>query len=111
MSIFKDTFRKPIQDQITVRQEALLQRTPVANQYYNSRNAWIRLTSAIEVKDDGGALAKQYILQGGVLNENGTLRSGIGNYDSAYSNTGYRLGIRPMPGITDIDIKTKGTYG
>ena len=116
MSIFKDTFRKPIQDQITARQDALLQRTPVANQYYNSRNAWVRMTSAIEVKGDGGALAKKYILQGGILSEDGKLRSGLDQNDGSYSNTTpsgvtHRLGIRPMPGITDIDIKTKGTYG
>ena len=86
MSIFKDTFKKPIQDQITARQEALLKRTPAANQYYNSRNAWIRMSSGVntwnnpeiinptreQLMDEGNydnSLAKKYILQGGVLNE------------------------------------------
>jgi len=49
-----------------------------------------------------------------LYNEN--LRSGLGDFSNAYSNKGsdgtpYRLGIRPMPGITSVDIKPKGAYG
>ena len=38
-------------------------------------------------------------------------RAGIGNFSNAYSNVGsdgtlYRLGIRPMPGITSVDVKS-----
>jgi hypothetical protein len=69
------------------------------------------------------SLAKKYILQGGTLTENGTLKSGIGsNFENTYSNVStekdangkfipYRLGIRPMPGITGIDVKSRGAYG
>jgi hypothetical protein len=98
----------------------------------NSRNAWIRLSSSVnvyskdvskateaELLDDGNydnSLAKKYVLQGGILN-NGNLRAGLGDFSNAYSNvssdgtTAYRLGIRPMPGITNIDVKSKGAYG
>lgn len=117
MSIFKDTLKQDIQDQLKARQEALIERTPKAIQYYNSRNAWIRMSSAVDVNDDKGALAKKHILQGGILSEKGTLRSGIGTTnDSSYSTTSpggatNRLGIRPMPGITSIEVKSKSAYG
>jgi hypothetical protein len=104
MSIFKDSFKQGVKDQLKARQEAILERTPQALQYYNSRNAWIRVTSSVNV---GGSsdLANKYVLQGGILDSNKKLRAGIGGTDSAYSNKSpdgkdYRLGIHPMPGIT-----------
>ena len=66
----------------------------------------------IEVFDNSSDLASKYILQGGVL-DNGKLKFGIGNNNSsAYSlvtpsGNIHRLGIRPMPGIVDVDIKSK----
>jgi LAS superfamily LD-carboxypeptidase LdcB len=115
MSIFKDTFKKGVQDQLATRQKAIAERTPAAIQYYNARNAWVRLSSSVDVGKDKGALAKKYILQGGTLYQN-SLRAGVGVGDEAYSlnspggNTN-RLGIRPMPGITGMDIQSKGSYG
>jgi len=130
MSIFKDSFNLSIQDQISLRQKALTNRTSKNLTYYNSRNAWIRLSSSVNIYKGSGDiedennytndLAKKYILQGGILNESisgeGQLREGIGDFSKAYStNTSdgrfYRLGIRPMPGIIDVDIKSKGAYG
>ena len=116
MSIFKDSFKQAIRNQLKIRQEAIYNRNPKDIQYYNARNSWIRMTSSVDVKDDKGALASKNILQGGVLNNN-KLRSGIGiTNDSAYSTlnsngTPNRLGIRPMPGITSIDVKSKSAYG
>ena len=114
MSIFKSTFKQAIQTQLGKRQEAILNRTPTAIQYLNSRNAWIRMTSSVNVNGSND-LAKKYILQGGVLSDTG-LRSGIGKANEAYSTVSpgggtNRLGIRPMPGITGIDIKSKSAYG
>ena len=127
MSIFKDSFHPDIQKQINVRQSAINNRTPKNLQYYNSRASWIRLSSSVntyngvgDIKDGksyNNNLAKKYILQGGTLNENGSLRSGLGDFSKAYSNissdntTAYRLGIRPMPGITNVEIRSKGAYG
>jgi len=124
MSIFKDTFIPAISASINARQNALVNRTPQNLQYLNSRNSWIRMTSAVNivtevdenglpVKDDGGALAKKYILQGGILKEDGNLRKNISDVYSNVSPSGqpYRLGIRPMPGITDISIASKSAYG
>lgn len=117
MSIFKEPIKPKIVDSIKTRQDALVNRTPQNLQYYNSRNAWIRMSSAVEVNGDSGDLARKYVLQGGTTDINSTKRSGVGNFTNAYSNvaadgkTSYRLGIRPMPGITGIDIKSKSAYG
>lgn len=118
MSIFRDTFKKGVQDQLTIRQTSIATRTPAAIQYYNARNAWVRMSSAVDV---GGKkeLASKYVLQGGILNpvnEGYTLRGGVGSGNEAYSlnspgGNAHRLGIRPMPGITGIDIQSKGSYG
>jgi len=74
------------------------------------------MTSSVDVNGDKGALASKNILQGGTLN-NGKLRSGIGSANEAYSTrtpggtADNRLGIRLMPGITSIDVKSKSAYG
>jgi hypothetical protein len=116
MSIFKDTFKQEIQDQLKARQDAIFERTPEAIQYFNARNSWIRMSSAVNVNGTN-ELAKKYILQGGILHENQIqLRSGVLTQNAAYSNISLggetnRLGLRPMPGITGIDIKSKSAYG
>jgi hypothetical protein len=143
MSIFKESFKEGVKTQIEKRQNVINDRTPKNLQYMNSRNAWIRMSSAVNIyngpsHDDNtddeneraaalkdykdpskysNSLAKQYILQGGTLSPNGTLKAGLGTFDkNAYSNTAsdgspYRLGIRPMPGITSVNVKSRGAYG
>ena len=116
MSIFKDTFKPEIQGQLKARQDAIFERTPEAIQYFNARNAWIRMSSAVNVNGSND-LAKKYILQGGALYENQTqLRSGVLTQNAAYSTLSpgggiNRLGLRPMPGITGIDVKSLSAYG
>ena len=91
--------------------------------WLSNRNVWIRISSGANVKDgnkryqglEGDALSKKYILQGGVLNHLGgadsyTLRSGIGP-DGAYGIGGTDFGLVPMPGLTNISIKTGGKLG
>lgn len=124
MSIFKSTFAPAVKAQLGVRQKAINNRTPQNLSYMNSRNAWIRMSSSVNVNGTN-ELAKKYVLQGGTLNiaddaknmNGGSLKSGIGNFNNAYSNIGlnpknpYQRGIRPMPGITTMDIKSKSAYG
>jgi len=114
MSIFKNTFKPEIRKSIGVRQTANEKRTSQAIQYLNSRNAWIRMTSSVDVSKDKGALASKYILQGGTLYQK-DLRSGVGD-NGAYSlktpnGQPNDRGIRPMPGINSIDVKSKSAYG
>jgi hypothetical protein len=90
-------------------------RGSTAIQYLNSRNSWIRMTSAVNVEGNND-LAKQYVLLGGTLLNNDKLRAGVGDRTKAYSATTpsgrtNRLGIRPMPGITSLDVKSKTAYG
>ena len=126
MSIFKDTFKEGVKNQLKARQKAIFERTPDAIQYFNARNSWIRVTSAVNVgsSEPGlSTLAENYVLLGGTL-YNGKLRSGVGTGNQAYSLNSTtvnadgtvklepnRLGIRPMPGITSIDVKSKSAYG
>ena len=124
MSIFRDSFKKEIREQLKKRQDAMTNRTPQNLQYLNSRNSWIRMVSSVDVNGSADQ-AKAYVLQGGTLNSHTnanneityTPKSGIGDTGKeAYSTktpigTKHRLGIRPMPGITSIDVKSKSAYG
>jgi hypothetical protein len=122
MSIFRNTLQLSVQKQLTARQASLKARTPDSIVYSNSRSSWIRMSSSVNVNGTD-ILARQYILQGGVL-DNGNLRYGVGGADKTYSNTSPSFtsynsntrkagtaGIKPMPGIESIDIKSKSAYG
>jgi hypothetical protein len=114
MSIFRSTFTKEVQGQLKARQNALNNRNPQAIQQINARNAWVRMTSGVDVATKPN-LASQYILQGGVLLDK-KLRSGIGVSTGAYNTqtpqgSPHIRGIRPMPGITSVDIKSASAYG
>jgi hypothetical protein len=115
MSIFKESFKPEISGSLAVRQRAMVERTPTNIQYLNSRNSWIRMSSSVNVEGTN-ALAKSYILQGGTLDSNGNLKSGVGKSGNAYSSmtpsgTPHRFGTKPMPGITGIDVRSKSAYG
>jgi hypothetical protein len=114
MSIFKNTFKPEIQSQLNTRQNSLQTRDVNSIKYLNSRNAWIRMTSSVDVDKDNGKLAREHILQGGTL-YNDNLRAGVGE-NKAYSfktpsGQTHQRGLRPMPGINSIDIKSKSAYG
>ena len=123
MSIFRNTLQPSVQAQLNARQKSLSSRTSDAIIQANTRNSWVRMTSAVNVNGDGGKLANQYVMFGGTLN-NKQLRSGVGDQSHAYSTTSpsgtsYNspniragaAGLKPMPGITSIDIKSKSAYG
>jgi len=91
--------------------------------WLSNKNVWIRISSGANVKSEnkryqglkGDELSKKYILQGGVLNHLGgadsyVLRSGVGP-DGAYGIGGTDFGLVPMPGLTNISIKTGGKLG
>jgi hypothetical protein len=131
MSIFRETFPTFIQKELKRRQDGMAARTPAFLHQLNSRSAWVRMTSGVNTIDNKGQitnkLAKNYVLQGGTLNystketKDGTVdvftqKNGLGNASNAYSNRSQggnlnRTGIRPMPGITNVAIQSKGAYG
>lgn len=125
MSIFRESFPEFIVDELDRRQDGMRTRPPGFLHELNTRSAWVRMTSGVNTIDSKGdltnTLATQYVLQGGTLLNNTSLRKGLGgNGTSTYDrfspggtaeNNKYRLGIRPMPGITNVSINSKGAYG
>lgn len=123
-NICGSSFQNYVDTQIEKRKDLVYneQRTPEQLQWLNNKNVWIRVSSGTNViygnKDydglEGEALSKKYILQGGVLNhptdKEYNLRYGVGP-DNAYGLKGGDFGNVPMPGITNISIKTGGKLG
>lgn len=122
--------------QIAARQRVIGKKIGRTNEnllYMNSKAGWIKLSSAVNTLSPsqqaqlrGGmdpntilgnnARAKSNILLGGLLSPNGGLRQGIDvdggyNQNAAYNNRADNTGIRPMPGITSMNVKSKNTYG
>jgi len=60
MSIFRDSFKTEIREQLKKRQEAMTNRTPQNIQYLNSRNSWIRMVSSVDVNGSADQ-AKAYV--------------------------------------------------
>jgi hypothetical protein len=124
MSIFRNTFTTVVREQLNARQQSLQRRTkPSDIIYQNSRNSWIRMTSGVNV-NGSSTLAENYVMLGGVLNRDKSLRSGVGGINKTYSVNSPSLssynqpgikagtaGIKPMPGITSLDCKSKTAYG
>ena len=120
MNILGQSFDAWVTKQINFRQ-ASLKRGSGKNaddlKYQQSKTPWIRLASSINVNKDGGNLAKNLILQGGVRNENGTQRFDItpdlsSRAGGAYGWGGDReRGYVPMPGITNASVKFPILYG
>lgn len=116
MSIFRETFPQFIVDELDRRQDGMLTRNPKFLHQLNTRNAWVRMTSGVNY-EGSNSLAKKYVLQGGTLNNDTSLRYGLGgDGTSAYDRVSpggneLRLGIRPMPGITGVNVQSKGAYG
>jgi hypothetical protein len=116
MSIFKESFPSHIRNQLLKRGEILARRNLTDIAIHNSTKAWLRMSSSVDVQEDGGALAKNYVLLGGALH-NGKLKGGVGKGpENAYSlqtpsGKTHLYGVRPMPGITGAEVKSKGAYG
>ena len=122
-------------DQIKAREDKFgaAFRDKATLEYLNSNTAWVRLRSSVNVISDGESkalyekggtkgsspggfgLAESLILAGGALKGNDQ-RSGIATSanrtsagSGAYHNS--QMGFKPMPGITDVSSKSKGTFG
>jgi len=121
-------FQPYVAKQIEVRKNFLSEshtnRTNKHLIYQNNRNSWMRLTSSVDFNQDhpiakkynisGDLISKKYILQGGSIDKsNNTVinRGGIGE-DKLYGMLPNRpLGLKPMPGITSIDLSSAGKLG
>lgn len=76
-------------------------RTEKDIEYMNSRTGWVKLTSGVNV-GESDALARKYILIGGVKGREG---------ENTYSLFTQGLGYRPMPGISDVQISSVNRFG
>ena len=102
-----------IQEQINVRSNIIGSDTRDGKilSYLNNRTGWFRMSSAAVV-DGSEELARNNILQGGIVsrNDNNTInlkstfneRYNKGNVDD--------LGLKPVPGITGLSIGTGGKW-
>ena len=138
MSIFKSTFKDFVKNQINARQNLVSVNgdRPVELQKYSAATPWVKMTSFVDYADinknpnakPDKELAKRYVLMGGTLYpdmEDKTdrlfsLRSGILQKGGAYGTdlgspkadkADLQYGIRPMPGITSVNVKSKSAYG
>ena len=131
-NIAGSSFQPYVDTQIQKRKELVYNelRSPDQLQWLNNKNVWIRVSSGTNVQYgnksydglEGDALSKKYILQGGVLSHptatEYNLRYGVGadgayglkNQSSDPARPG-NFGQIPMPGITNISIKTGGKLG
>ena len=91
-----------------------------------SKQCVIRMTSGVDITSTevletgekiGSELAKNYILEGGILGKDKKSRGGFASEGGAYGDPNLRsdskdgFGIVPMPGIIDANIRTKSAYG
>ena len=89
-----------------------------------SKQCVVRMTSGVNtskfetemnLNEDG--IAKNFILEGGILQENNKPKEGFAKENGAYgdkitrSDSADGFGIVPMPGIIDANIRTKTAYG
>ena len=132
MNILGEPFRPYLNTEIRSRQRVhgKLNRTIDDVKYLNSRNAWIKLASGVEIDQyrlnllkknnnsminnasTGKKLAQDYVLFNGTtsLREiseekyKETVRQGIKSPNAAYGVGNKSFGFSPMPGIVDADI-------
>lgn len=125
MNILGEPFRPYVNTEIRSRQRVhgKLNRTIDDVKYLNSRNAWIKLASGVEIDQyrlnllkknnnsminnasTGKRLAQDYVLFNGTTSLKGNIRQGIKSPNAAYGVGNKSFGFSPMPGIVDADIR------
>jgi hypothetical protein len=118
MSIFKSTLKPYVVRQINTRQNLLSEvKRPVEFAHYvSSKSPWIRMTSFVDYQGSSD-LAKKYIMMGGSLynmkSGGYSQRSGVGGAGAVYGGDlgTNQYGIRPMPGIAELNTRSLGAYG
>jgi hypothetical protein len=135
MSIFKSTLKPEIAAQLKAREKIISSpnRSDDFLRYTSGKNSWVRMMSFVNYDDPkgkykGDELSRKYILEGGTLyntsGNNFSLRRGVGSFDGVYAsnidkissnpndtNIDRMYGLRPMPGITSVNVMNKSAYG
>jgi hypothetical protein len=137
MSIFNQSFDPEVREQLELREEILsgkhtddilYGRSNAYLQYANNKTPFIRLSSGVDITNEklknyfgvsqNDELATKYILEGGTLssiqNSSGdrVLSKQRSTFNDIYGNKDLGgtedFGLRPMPGITGISVKSYG---
>lgn len=105
-------FPSYVTDQIEKRAE-ILNTTNRSNnilQYLTNRNVWFRLSSGANI-DGNAEKAQLNTLQGGTILAGATQTRIRGGFNETYKKgTDDDLGLKPMPGITNVSIGTGGKW-
>lgn len=128
-NIAGSAFQPFVSKQIEIRKSVISKedRTSSDLLWLTNRSLWVRISSGTDVDQNntlfserGDTLSRRYILQAGLTDHSKvidqadnifTLRSGIGS-NSAYGLGGTeQFGIKPMPGLEGLSIKTGGKLG
>jgi len=113
MSLFKEPFDKTVADQLHARQD-LIGKNEYNSQditYLNSKTAWISLKSSVDAISPTSNSPTNSTTDYSALAKNNVLLGGLFNSKSPYIIEKDALGMKPMPGITNISVKNKGAYG
>jgi hypothetical protein len=127
MSVFNEPIDPFLVTQLGIRQDLLgkQDRNSIELSFLNSNTSWVKLQSSVNINKSPDA-AKNNILFGGLtsVTENNALRVPAGlSTGTETINTGFSynlqtsesennvLGLRPMPGITSVNIENIGAYG
>ena len=101
-----------INDQIKQRQKIISSnnRSNSTLQFLNNRNVWVRLSSGANI-DGNAEKAQLNTLQGGTIFAGATQTRIRGGFNETYSKGNEDdLGLKPMPGITNVSMGTKGKW-
>jgi hypothetical protein len=113
MSLFKEPFDKTVADQLHARQDLIGKNeyNPQDITYLNSKTAWISLKSSVNAISPTSNSPTNSTTDYSALAKNNVLLGGLFNSKSPYIIEKDALGMKPMPGITNISVKNKGAYG
>ena len=124
-NIAGSAFQPFVSQQLKARKKVISKedRTTSDLLWLNNKSLWVRISSGTDVEssntlfdEKGDILSKKYILQAGLTDHTAgagsyRLRSGFGP-DGAYGIGGTeQFGLRPMPGLEGLSIKTGGKLG
>ena len=107
MSIFNETLPDFVQKEIKGRQNNLASRNNIYT--INSKTAWVRMTSGVNVLDKNGKLSNQLAKDNVIFSILGG-NNNNGNPMVGYT-TGNRHGIRPLPGISSLSCQSYAPNG
>jgi len=114
-SLFSETISSGSLNLLDKRKAILnkrVERTPDDITYLTSNTAWIRVTSGVDVIDEGGPeYAKKYQLFKGIASaDGGFMPRGEGSERSSYTES-TEYGFTPIAGITNFQLQSMNTEG